>query len=27
MPEFVESPSHVQAVGTRPKLIDEFVAV
>src|SRR5215211_483369 len=25
MPELVESPSRVQAVGTTPKLIDEFV--
>ena len=25
MPEFIESPSRVEAAGTKPKLIDEFV--
>ena len=25
MPEIIESPSRVQAAGTKPKLIDEFV--
>jgi ethanolamine utilization protein EutQ (cupin superfamily) len=25
MPELIESPSHVEAAGTKPKLIDEYV--
>ena len=25
MPQLIESPSHVEAAGTKPKLIDEFV--
>ena len=25
MPELIESPSQVQAAGTKPKLIDEYV--
>ena len=25
MPEIIENPSHVQAAGTKPKLIDEYV--